>query len=245
MSSTPYLRDAHLGAAHATTSKKNYICTPRFNTHTGHKQLKMKGITILLVVLFCVAQGCQNERCTCEISSETLVKNDSIYNLVLNNPEKYYENYWKGFDEPFLSHHDKESYRLSIKFLVYDYFKIYRVERDQNEYKLTIKEYAVSTTTRSRADSLVTHYTRSITKSDWLKISKAFEENCFWTMPIDLESEYRYLDGSSWTLEALKQNNNCKMPKYHTVSRFSPDSSAFVTICREFMNLDSINLRRF
>lgn len=218
---------------------------PRFNTHTRHKQLKMKGTAILLIVLFCVAQGCQDEPCTCEMNNETLVKNDSIINSMLNNPEKYYENNLKRFGEPFLSNYDKESYRFSITVLAYDYFKIYRVERDKNEYKLTIKEYAVSTTTKSRADSLVTYHTRLITKSDWLKISTAFEENCFWTMPVDLEREYHYLDGSSWILEALNQNNNCKRPKYHGVSRFSPDSSAFVTICKEFMKLDSLNVRRF
>ncbi len=205
----------------------------------------MKIIVIFFIAILYVSQGCQNERCNCEINSELSVKNDSIINSMLNNPRNEFENYWGRFDEPVLNHQDKDFYRLSIVVLLYDYFKIYRVERDKNEFKLNVKEYAVSTTTAYRADSLITNQTRLITKSDWLNISKAFEENCFWTMPVDIESDNGYLDGSGWVLEAVKQNNSCKMPKYHISYRTSPDSSAFVTICEKFMKLDSLNVRRF
>ena len=152
---------------------------------------------------------------------------------------------WENYDEPILNNEEIESYRFSILVNLYDYFKIYRVEKNKNQYLLHVKEYVVATTSE-RADSLVSSFSRNISESEWAKITDGFRENCFWTMPVDIEKNHGYLDGSNIVLEGIKKNNHCTKSKYHIVGRVSPpDSSAFSAICDKFNELDSLNIRDF
>jgi hypothetical protein len=202
----------------------------------------MKKILILSVFYFV---SCQNNKCDCNVDNAVVMQNDSSENKVINNPNNQFKNYWKRFDEPDLSFSQSETYRFSIKIYLYDYMKVYRLEKNNNNYKIFVKEYATKTTTAHRNDSLVSDKSRIINESDWLKITNVIENNCFWTIPTDIKKDDGYLDGSSWILEGHKQNNNCSNKQYHLAYRNSPDSSAFKIICEQFIELDSLNIRHF
>lgn len=189
--------------------------------------------------------SCQYKECNCEADAWLLMENDSIIHKLIDTPKTKITNYWNKFNEPSIHLSERESYRFSITVLLYDYFKVYRVEKDSSNYKLHVKEYAVPTTMRDRSDSLVSHRSRIISKSEWLSITDAFEENCFWTMATDIKSDDGYLDGSGWVLEGFKQNNHCTAAQYHLAFRTSPDSSNFRSICEKFMALDSLEVRIF
>lgn len=215
------------------------------------KKMKMRisTVSILIISICWLSVSCQNEDCNCEIDDKLLIENDSLINSILNQPENGFGEYWKRFDEPILNNQESESYRLSVVVLLYDFFKIYRIEKTKNQYNLHIKEYAVSTTTTYREDSLVNSFTREISKSQWDEFKDEFKKNCFWTMPVDIKEDDGYLDGSGWVLEAGKEKNNCTNSDYHFVYRHSPsgtnNSSKFIMICEKFMEFDSLNIRDF
>ena len=190
--------------------------------------------------------SCQTEKCNCEIEDKLIAQNDSLINSIINQSENKFENYWDRFEEPILNKEEVESYRFSIVVLLYDFFKVYRVEKKENKFKLHVKEYAVSTTTKYREDSLVNSFTKEITEHQWKEITGEFERNCFWTMPVDIKEDDGYLDGSGWVLEAKSEGNNCTISNYHLAHRNSPnDTTKFSKICDKFFELDSLNLRRF
>ena len=199
---------------------------------------------ILVLLLYCLA-SCQDRKCECIIDANIISKNDSLVNEYVNPSRTALTDYWSRFNEPILQQSQVESYRFAITVLVYDYFKVYRVEKKGKTYNLEIKEYAVSTTTWQRKDSLVSHASKQITKSEWESIDNAFRENCFWTMAADIENNNHYLDGSIWVLEGYRSNPVCTNAKYHVAFRNSPDSSNFRTICEKFMQLDSLDIRFF
>ncbi|WP_421794538.1 hypothetical protein [Haliscomenobacter sp.] len=205
----------------------------------------MKKNSFLFLLITLIHLSCQKQKCNCESTEKQIIRTDSIVKSILNQPENGLKKYWDRFQEPMLYDQAAESYRFSIVGLLYDYCKIYRVEHKNQQYKLYVKEYAVSTTARFREDSLVSSFSKAISKTQWSNISHSFEENCFWTMPVDIKTDDGYLDGSSWALEGQKQNNFCTGSKFHVVLRNSPKSSKFLKICEEFMALDSLNVRRF
>lgn len=205
----------------------------------------MKNNLIQIISICLLILSCQNKECNCEIFEDLIIKNDSIISSIINQPRNEFQNYWNRFNEPVLDNPHKESYRFSITVLLYDYFKVYRIEKNKKVFNLHIKEYAVSTTTRFREDSLVSSYSKEISENGWLSIANSFKENCFWTMPVDIVEDDGYLDGSGWVLEGIKEDNYCTKSKYHLVYRTSPDSSKFVMICEKFMELDSLNVRNF
>lgn len=205
----------------------------------------MKKNSFLFLLITLILLGCQKQKCNCESTEEQIIQNDSIIKKALNQPENGFKKYWDRFQEPVLHDQTDESYRFSIVVLLYDYCKIYRVEHRNQQYKLYVKEYAVSATARSQADSLVNSFSKAISKTQWSNIAHSFEENCFWTIPVDVKTDDGYLDGSIWALEGLKQNNFCTDAKYHLAFRNSPESSKFLKICEEFMALDSLNIRSF
>ena len=132
-------------------------------------------------------------------------------------------------------------------FLLADYFKIYRIEREKNQFFLHVKEYAVSTTIRHREDSLLSSSSKELSELVWIEITNSIDENCFWTMAVDIEEDDGWLDGSGWTLEGMKDRNSCTNSKFHLIYRHSPygtnDTSDFIDIVEKFMELDSLIVR--
>jgi len=41
---------------------------------------------------------------------------------------------------------------------------------------------------------MINSYSKEISKKEWQKIADSFNENCFWTMPVEIER--RVADGS-------------------------------------------------
>ncbi|MFK7775217.1 MAG: hypothetical protein AB8F94_23965 [Saprospiraceae bacterium] len=211
----------------------------------------MKKTIILLVVLFVTILSCQKKECICEFDPKVVIENDSLINLYINdsvsiNPvTKIHRNkhYWNRFNEPILNDQKNESYRFSIVVLLADYFKVFRVEKKNNNYQLYAKEYAVATTTLRREDSLVSSISKEISKAEWKSVKNTIEENCFWTM--EVSEKKQYLDGAGWTLEGFKNGNNCTESDYHIVYRTSPDSSSFKSICEKIIALDTLNVKNF
>lgn len=190
--------------------------------------------------------SCQANQCDCELENKLMIQNDSLINVIINHPEDRFEKYWDRFEEPTLNNQKVESYRFSIVVLLYDFFKVYRVEKNEDKFNLYVKEYAVSTTTRYREDSLVNSFTREITENQWKEIKDEFERNCFWTIPVDIKEDDGYLDGSVWVLEAKNEGNNCTESNFHIAYRNSPDDTTkFSKISDKFFELDSLNLRGF
>ena len=207
----------------------------------------MEKLLIFICGLIVLIMSCQNQECNCEINNEVTILNDSLINQFLENDtiQGQFSTYWERFNEPIIHQAEKESYRFSIKVMLYDYMKIYRIEKKWNTYTLNIKEYAVSTTTRGREDSLASNYTKSISKLEWQNFKNSLEENCFWTIPVDIDSDDGYLDGSTWMLEGNYSYNNCSNSKYHLAQRNSPDSSKFLNICESFIKFDSLKIKSF
>lgn len=200
---------------------------------------------ICLLILCLLLLSCQQEECYCEVNEDMIAQNASTIDSVLQSPGFNFTKHWKQFNEPLLHLQKRTTYRLAIIILLADYYKIYRVDRDWNSYSLHVKEYATATTTDYRPDSLVSSFSKEISKEDWLGIENAFKENCFWTMPVDIKADDNYLDGSGWLLEGSKRDHPCTNSGYHFVHRNSPDSSAFRMICEQFMKLDSLVVRKF
>lgn len=208
----------------------------------------MKQVLIVLIALV-ITLGCQKYECNCSIEEKMRIKNDSLVNSILNDSKNDLQNYWDRFDEPILNTQESESYRLSIIVLLYDFFKVYRIEKLNNQYNVHVKEYAVSTTTTYRKDSLVNSFTREVSKKQWDELKGELEKNCYWTMPVDIKEDDGWLDGSGWVLEGFNKSNNCTNSKYHFIYRHSPyatnDTSSFIKICEKFLELDSLNIREF
>jgi hypothetical protein len=211
----------------------------------------MKKAIILLTVLSFTILSCQKKECTCEFDPEVVVDNDSLINSYINdsiniNPvtkihwNKYY---WNRFNEPILNDQENESYRFSIVVLLFDYFKIFRVEKKNDKYQLYAKEYAVATASTNRKDSLVSSISKEISKAEWQSIKNTFEKNCFWTMAVSEKKQY--LDGAGWILEGFKKSNNCTESDYHIVYRNSPDSSSFRFICEKIIASDTLDVKNF
>ncbi len=206
----------------------------------------MKATSIVIISISLLMIGCQKEQCNCVFEDQLIVENDSIIHSIINQPQNQFQEYWDRFDEPILGNNESESYRFSMIVLLYDFFKVYRIEKVKNDYTLYVKEYAVSTTSKNRKDSLANSIERQISEKQWNEIKEEFERNCFWTMPVDIKEDDGYLDGSGWVLEAKKEENNCTHSNYHLAHRTSPgDTSSFVAICEKFIALDSLKIKSF
>lgn len=197
----------------------------------------MKANLILTISIGLIMLSCQNQQCNCEYDDRTLIENDSMLNSA--EVESAIEERFTSIGEPILDEVMYESYRFSVRFQLERYFKVYRIEQHENQYHLQVKEYV------NYSDTELRNFSTILSKSQWSEITDEFEKNCFWTMPVDVRENYGYLDGSSWILEAKKADNPCTESTYHVVGRISPDSSAFLSICEKFMELDSLNTRQF
>ena len=212
----------------------------------------MKKARILLTVLFFTILSYQKKECICEIDPKVTIENDSILNVILNGTvnvdvvgkSQWLNYFWERYKEPVLHLQKNESYRFSINVLLDNYVKIYRIEKKGKEYKSEIKIFAKGMAENGE-DSLMNHISKEISKLEWQEISDTFEGNCFWTMPIDVKSDDGYLDGSLWSLEGFRYNNNCTSSNFHGVSRVSPDSSAFTVICEKIIELDPLEIQNF
>ena len=148
-----------------------------------------------------------------------------------------FETYWSEVNEPILQSQNHESYRFSIDG-TNGYFKLYRLENNKNTFKLHIKEFRRAPYTLSGKDSLIQSTLKPVPNRTWQKIIGVINENCFWTMPVTIDRIG--LDGATWILEGFDENkNNCTGKKYHLVSRWSPDSTRFRSICEQFMELET------
>jgi len=190
---------------------------------------------VIFTIIICFVISCQNNKCNCEVTNELLVKNDSLITSIF----KMLDNSWERYDEPLIHKTEIESYRFSTRPSLRNYIKTYRIEKLENQYNLFINKYH-----RKRnqdKDSLVSNLSNKITKNQWTKITNAFNENCFWTMPVDVEENYSIADGSLWLLEGMKLKNHCTNNSFHFVIRNSPDeTTGFHSISNEFFELDSL-----
>lgn len=208
--------------------------------------MKSAAYCILALFVCLLAASCQNRRCTCEHDDALIARNDSTINRVVNQSGNSFARYWKRFEEPTLYDSKVEAYRLTVLVSLFDYFKVYRIEHRDDQYTLHVKEYAVRTTARYRPDSLVSSSTRPITQQQWQGIRDAFENNCFWTLPVDIKEDDNYQDGTGWALEGIQARNSCTKAQYHLAHRVSPKGpNPFVNICEQLMAFDSLKVKQF
>lgn len=203
----------------------------------------MKYSSLFLLVSILII-NCSKPKCKCEIDNFIQTQNDSLLAEIKSDENYKLKKYWSRFDEPILEEQKFESFRFSITVLLYDYQKIYRINKEHDKIVLYTKEYAVPTTTGFRNDSLIKEKIKILTNEEWHEIKNSINQNCFWTLPTDVEK--RVLDGSTWILEGYNPNeNNCTNLNYHFAYRASPDSSNFKTVSEKIMSLDSFKLKQF
>ena len=195
-------------------------------------------ISTLLVI------SCKEKECKCTMDNVVLYQNDSIITAIKKDNSLGIKNYWKRFDEPVFEDLNIEAYRLSITALLYDYQKIYRIERKGRKVNLYVKEYIVPTTIEHRNDSLIRDTMRSLTNLEWGEIKKSLDKNCFWAIASNTDREV--LDGIIWLMEGFNpKKNSCTNLKYHFVNRVSPELSGFKNIGEQIIALDRLELKNF
>jgi hypothetical protein len=77
---------------------------------------------------------------------------------------------------------------------------------------------------------------RDLTDAEWQRFRKLFDRTDFWNLPS--ANDQIGLDGCRWTCEA------CEPGAYHFVHQWSPDGSAFATLCNYVMRLKDAKPKR-
>lgn len=200
--------------------------------------MKTKKIFSISILILLLGLSCQKSNCNCENIEKDLAKIDSFYN-VHKDFASIQNVYWDNYGEPNFNEVEFEFYRLAVTVVFADYMKIYRMEKTDKKYQLTIKEFAVQTT-RYRKDSLMSNYKIPIDKRQWRNLKKVINDNCFWTM---YNTEERmFLDGNSWQLEGFDpKRNNCSSSNYHFAFRVVLDQESYSNITQEFIKYDTID----
>lgn len=190
---------------------------------------------LILIVFSILIHSCQTKECRCDSDIKVLAENDSIINSFNNSPRS--KEYWSRFDEPLLYLQNKEVYRFSYRALPTDLCKMYRIEKNDNNYNLYIKEYSVR---EMVITTLKNSYSRAITEKEWLTTVNTIRGNCFWTMPCRREEDSHYLDGTWCLVEGFNpEKNNCTHRNFHAVSRLDlGDTTNFTKICNTFEDLE-------
>jgi len=151
----------------------------------------------------------------------------------LNDPD--FLNYWSEFGEPLLPFQEYERYRLSIVSPLDETIKIYRIQQTKNRFELHKKEYNYHPS--NKVNTLLSNKVEVLSKEEWLTFKKNIGSYCFWTMPI--EDDKSGLDGIIYRLEGFSPTgNNCTSKEYHTVSRWSPDQTDFMSLCEVILSLE-------
>jgi hypothetical protein len=193
--------------------------------------MKNLGMLLLLVAFI---YSCETNNCHCPIDNTILVENDSILQNAMKNA--YFKGQWQRFDEPILFKQNKEAYRFYYRALPSELFKLYRIEKNTNDYALYIKEFAVVDGDNA---TLKKNFSRKLTEAEWSAITKTIDNKCFWTMPIKTK-EPDYLDPTTFIIEGFRpENNSCTQAKYHLVARIQlENATSFVSIMEAFEALE-------
>ena len=199
----------------------------------------MKNLVVLLL-LAAFAYSCETSNCHCPIDNAIVVENDSILHNAMSNA--YFKGQWAKFDEPILFQQNKEAYRFYYRALPSDLFKLYRIEKNANDYVLYIKEFAVVDGDNA---TLKKNFSRKLSEAEWSAITQIMGNKCFWTMPVVPKPKKEYLDGTTLIIEGFKpENNNCTQAKYHLVARIEVENAAsFVSIMAAFEALEGKSSR--
>lgn len=193
-------------------------------------------IRYCFISVFITFLSCSGEVCNCSLP---LSKEEYEFNIeVLNNPD--FLSYWNKFDELLLVSQKYECYRLSIVSPLDERIKIYRIQQTQDGFELHRKEYNYHPS--NKVTIPVLNEVKNLSKEEWATFKENIKNNCFWTMPI--EDDNSGLDGIVYRLEGFSPVGNiCTTKKYHTVSRWSPDSTSFIKLCDAIINSVSESLQ--
>lgn len=85
--------------------------------------------------------------------------------------------------------------------------KIYRIENTGSKAILHIEVFSTPTAIKFIADSLLSQRQITLSKKQWAKFKKGINDNCFWTITVDIKEDDDYLDGSSWIIEGFSEKN--------------------------------------
>ncbi len=194
----------------------------------------MKILTVLLA-LVAFTYSCETNRCHCPIDDKIIEENDSTLRTLTRNGD--FKGQWQKFDEPILFQQNKEAYRFYYRALPSDFFKLYRIEKNVNDYTLYIKEFAVADSEKA---TLKKNNSRKLNEAEWSAITQVMDNKCFWTMPVVPKPNKEYLDATTLIIEGFKpENNNCTQAKYHLVARIEVENAAsFVSIMEAFEALE-------
>ncbi|MGC4104073.1 hypothetical protein [Ferruginibacter sp.] len=185
------------------------------------KKVISKILPALMVITFI---GCKEEKNPCSIS-EAILKNIDKEDSLINLPEvKKRDSIWnlKTYNEPSLITAQNDSYRFTLA-SAFEGVHIYRVEKNNDHYKATIKFIA-----DPGIEPVVKEF--SIPGKTWNNIVDSLAADSFWTYPSSIDRSG--LDGATWVLEGYKSKpDRCTGKNYHRLMRWSPIDSTFIAMC--------------
>lgn len=164
----------------------------------------------------------------CNMDEDVLASNDSIMNR---------DDFKEGFDKVLNVVDETDMEKCTVK--TFRLMNSHSWDRDIWSYRFEkLTEGAALTVKKTYTDSYKefegvndTVIVKTLTQEEWDKIEKAFDSNCFWTMPITIDR--RGLDGGMYWLEAYDPNaENPIEKKYFAAARWSPEKGTnFRKIC--------------
>ena len=189
----------------------------------------------MLLLLAAFVYGCETKNCHCPIDDAIVVENDNILQKTMSNAD--FKRLWQKLDEPILFRQNKETYRFFYRAPANDFLRLYRIEKNINDYALYIKEFVVVDGDQM---TLKKNYSRKLSEPDWLETIQIIDNKCFWTMPLKREKS-RSFDSTACIIEGFKpEGNNCTSTKYHYVEREKLENvPSFVDIIHAFEGLES------
>ncbi len=191
-------------------------------------QYKIQTTFCILFTIFLLS--CQENKNPCSLSEGTLKDLNKLDSLLSIQKHVYRHNAWmkNNYNEPSVMDAKNETYRFTLE-TSFDGSEVYRIEKKDNKYKAIIKVFAYG-------DTIGKYNEFEISKEVWNSISESLNNLDFWTYTSSIDR--KGLDGSSWILEGYKPiKDKCTLRKYHSINRWSPNDTTFISMCALFDKL--------
>lgn len=194
--------------------------------------------TFLISIIILLMFSCKR-KVKCYLNETIRQQNDSIISSIFDNSnnQKYWRKFWGGLKEPNLKNEELESYRLTIHNIMDRSSQVYRINKKDKSFELTVK-YSKKLNFKTKIDTLIRNDKFKLTQKDWVWLSEELESINFWNLPV--KDDRSGLDGATWFIEGRKLNDHeCSKRKYHLVARWVPvDTTNFMILCKKIIDLE-------
>lgn len=197
----------------------------------------MKLLTVIyfsVILAFSALSGCRpKEKCNCKISPSVEKFNDSLWE---NSSENYKTFILDRFGEKPIDDAGRFIIRFSIRGAFY-WTKFYTIEQTGDSFMLRTRLF--KRPQDENRDVFLVSTCRKLSGNEIKSIRREIKESCFWTMQSS-QKEYG-LDGAVFTVEIYDpEGNACTEKNFRIVSRWSPYSTGFDSLCEKIIALDPL-----